>query len=182
MRGFQILVSAVVLTALWAAPAYAQPSFRPRALPPQPDFRPSATVFAGMVPNPAIRGGFGFAFGGGFPGSGFELEIARTASRLAKGAPSLATYGASFFVDTPGTVGRFKVYLIGGLGVWSEQFEPGRGAGELGVNVGAGLKTTLIGAIKARFDYRLFFLKGSPDGTAEFPHPNRFYVGLCAGC
>jgi len=43
--------------------------------------------------------------------------------------------------------------------------------------VGGGLKLRLLGPLKARFDYRVFSLRGAP----LFKSPKRFYAGITLG-
>ena len=44
----------------------------------------------------------------------------------------------------------------------------------VGVNVGGGVKMSLAGPLRLRFDYRVFTLQGTP----LYSHPQRFYAGL----
>ena len=43
-----------------------------------------------------------------------------------------------------------------------------------GINVGGGVKVSLAGPLRVRFDYRVFTLQGSP----RHSKPQRFYAGL----
>jgi len=178
---------AVVLLLAVSSPALAQltinqPAPRPSRPNPMADFRYHATIFAGFVPTPAVRPAMGFAFGGGIAPTGFELELARSPSRPSKGAPALQTFMVSFFGSFPVPLKRLRIYGIGGIGLWSEQFEAGHGAGEFGKNLGIGGLYEIAGPLKFRFDYRVFFFNGSPDGSPVYPHPQRLTAGLCFGC
>ena len=182
-----IAARAVVLLLTIAPPALAQltvsqPAPRPSRPNPISDFRYNATIFTGFVPTPAVRPTMGFAFGGGIAPTGFELELARTGSRLSKGAPALQTFMVSFFGSFPIPVKRLRVYGIGGIGLWNEQFEDGHGAGEFGKNLGIGALYEIAGPLKARLDYRVFFFNSSQDATPVYAHPQRLTVGLCFGC
>ena len=44
----------------------------------------------------------------------------------------------------------------------------------VGMNVGGGVKMSLAGPLRLRFDYRVFTLRGTP----LYPQPQRFYAGL----
>jgi hypothetical protein len=177
----------VVLTLAGSTSATAQmvirqPAPRPSRPNPVADFRPNASIFTGIVPTPAVRPTMGFAVGGGVAPTGFELELARSGSRLSKGAPSLNTYMVNFFGSFPVPVERLRIYAIGGIGIWNEQFEAGHGAGEFGKNLGVGALYEIAGPLKARLDYRVYFLNDSQDAHPVYPHPQRLTVGLCFGC
>jgi opacity protein-like surface antigen len=43
-----------------------------------------------------------------------------------------------------------------------------------GLNVGGGVKVSLVGPLRLRFDYRVFTLKGD----ARHPRPQRLYAGV----
>ena len=43
-----------------------------------------------------------------------------------------------------------------------------------GINVGGGVKMTLVGPLRLRLDYRVFTLQGTP----RHSKPQRFYAGM----
>ena len=131
-----------------------------------------ATVFVGANLTPSARMTKGAALGMGFSILGFEIEYCDTAADPASAAPSLTTGMANGYLQTPFPVLRLQPYVTVGAGVYRETL----GAHEdtsAGVNVGGGVKFTLIGPLKVRADYRVFKL-----GSGALSSPaHRFYVG-----
>jgi hypothetical protein len=130
------------------------------------------TVFLGSTTTPANRPARGFAFGGGILAIGFEFEYSDTREDQADGAPSLRTGMGNFLLQTPLPIGGFQPYFTTGAGAYRETLN-GATETQLGANTGGGLKMKLVGPLRARFDYRLFKLRGDP----LFSTVHRIYVG-----
>ena len=60
----------------------------------------------------------------------------------------------------------------GGGGYRETLFDPGETYA--GYNIGGGIKMSLAGPLRLRFDYRVFTLKGEP----RHANPQRFYAGI----
>ncbi len=132
-----------------------------------------ATAFLGFTTSPTNRSARGFAVGVGLLIVGFEFEYASTTEDPTSGAPSLRTGSVNGLLQTPIAIMRMQFYGTAGGGVYREVLGT---AGETNVafNTGGGVKISLFGPIRARVDYRVFKLSGSP----LYPHPQRLYVGL----
>ncbi|ODS57001.1 MAG: hypothetical protein ABS36_05735 [Acidobacteria bacterium SCN 69-37] len=128
------------------------------------------TAFWGTSPTPSTRSARGISGGVNLVIVGFEVEFARTAENLAKGAPSLTTGMFNGVVQTPT---RTQLYLTLGGGFFRERLE-GEGETMFGTNIGGGVKVPLAGPLRLRLDYRVFNLRGSP----RYSTPQRFYAGV----
>jgi hypothetical protein len=132
-----------------------------------------ATVFLGTATAPSNRTTRGFAIGAGLLIVGFEFEYGDTVEDELDAAPSLRTGMGNVLIQTPFAIAGFQPYFTTGAGVYRESL------GDLsetnfGVNTGGGVKISLIGPVRARVDYRVFSLRGSPvEDTVQ-----RLYVGL----
>jgi opacity protein-like surface antigen len=154
-RGF---LPGLIVAAVLAAPA---PAFA--------DF----TAFLGFNPTPANRALKGFAVGTGLLVVGFEFEYAQTNEDVFEAAPSLRTYMFNGLVQTPIPIAGMQFYGTAGGGVYRETLA-GDSETHVGVNVGGGVKVSLIGPLRLRLDYRVATLKGD----ARYPKPQRFYAGV----
>ena len=126
-----------------------------------------------MSSAPANRTARGFAIGAGLLIVGFEFEYADTVEDLAEGAPSLHTGMGNVLLQTPGPIFGLQPYLTTGGGVYRESLGPVTET-NFGINNGGGVKISLIGPVRARIDYRVFTLRGSPiEGTVQ-----RLYAGV----
>jgi opacity protein-like surface antigen len=133
------------------------------------------TAFLGVTPNPDHRLVRGLAVGSGLVIVGFEFEYADTKGDDETGAPTLKTGMANLLVQTPIPIGRFQPYATIGGGLYRERVEAiDRQETSFGTNLGGGVKMTLTGPLRARFDYRLFNLRGDP----LYSTVHRFYAGL----
>ena len=133
------------------------------------------TVFLGFSPTPDHRLVKGLAVGSGLVIVGFEFEYADTSDDETTGAPSLKTGMANVLLQTPIPIGRFQPYFTVGGGLYRERVEAiDRQETSFGTNIGGGVKMTLTGPLRARFDYRLFNLHGDP----LYSTVHRFYAGL----
>jgi hypothetical protein len=120
------------------------------------------TGFAALTA-PTPRGTVGGAFGRSNDWGGFELELAHTYLDSSTGAPTVVTYGVSFFKRFKSPSPRVTFYGLVGFGVYCET--GGRANSGLGgnKNLGGGAHLRVAGPLKLRLDYRWFRL-GTPDG------------------
>jgi hypothetical protein len=131
-----------------------------------------ATVFLGTASAPSNRTTRGFALGAGLLVIGFEFEYGDTVKDEQDGAPSLRTGMGNLLIQTPFAIAGFQPYFTTGLGVYRESLGD-LGETNFGFNNGGGVKISLIGPLRARVDYRIFSLRGSP--IEDTVH--RLYVG-----
>ena len=132
-----------------------------------------ATVFLGTASAPTNRTTRGFALGTGLLILGFEFEYADTVEDLVQGAPSLRTGMGNVLLQTPVPLLGLQPYLTTGGGVYRERLGTTTET-NIGLNTGGGVKISLVGPVRARIDYRVFTLRGSPiEGTVQ-----RLYAGL----
>lgn len=130
------------------------------------------TLFYGTATAPSNRTTRGFALGAGLLVVGFEFEYGDTVEDETDLAPSLRTGMGNVLIQTPFAIAGFQPYFTTGAGVYRERL------GDLsetnfGLNNGGGVKISLIGPLRARIDYRVFSLRGSPiEDTVQ-----RLYVG-----
>jgi hypothetical protein len=134
--------------------------------------RADATLFLGSTSTPAARQARGFAIGGGILVLGFEFEYSDTRESVEDAAPSLRTGMGNILFQTPGAIAGFQPYFTTGFGGYRETLND-RSETQLGGNVGGGVKVHLVGPLRARFDYRVFRLRGEP--LHDVVH--RLYVG-----
>ena len=130
------------------------------------------TLFMGSATSPAARQARGFAFGGGILVLGFEFEYSDTREDPADAAPSLRTGMGNILFQTPVAIAGFQPYFTTGAGGYRESLA-NRSETQIGANVGGGVKIRLIGPLRARFDYRVFRLRGEP----LYDVVHRLYVG-----
>jgi hypothetical protein len=132
-----------------------------------------ATLFVGAATAPSNRTTRGFAIGAGLLIVGFEFEYGDTVEDQADAAPSLRTGMGNVLIQTPFAIAGFQPYFTTGAGVYRESLG-GLSETNFGLNNGGGVKISLIGPLRARIDYRVFSLRGSPiEDTVQ-----RLYVGL----
>jgi hypothetical protein len=132
-----------------------------------------ATVFWGTATAPSNRTTRGFAIGAGLLIVGFEFEYGDTVEDELDAAPSLRTGMGNLLIQTPFAIAGFQPYFTTGAGVYRESLI-GVSETNFGINNGGGVKISLIGPVRARVDYRVFSLRGSPiEDTVQ-----RLYVGL----
>jgi opacity protein-like surface antigen len=131
------------------------------------------TAFLGANPTPTARTVKGFGIGAGLVIVGFEFEYAHTNEDRVEGAPGLWTYMFNGLVQTPVPIGGMQFYGTAGAGAFHETLNT-RSETNFGVNVGGGIKMSLAGPLRLRFDYRVFTLQGSP----LYSKPQRFYAGI----
>jgi hypothetical protein len=136
------------------------------------------TAFLGVNPTPFSRPVKGFAVGVGLLVVGFEFEYSDSSDKLADSigdspAPRLRTYMGNGLVQTPIPIAGMQFYATAGGGVYREALAT-TSETHVGINVGGGVKVTLLGPLRLRLDYRVFTLRGSP----RHERPQRFYAGL----
>lgn len=153
------LIPVVALTALLtilASPAFAD-----------------GTLFIGGTTTPATRAAKGFAVGMGLLIVGFEFEWSNSSDDPSAGAPRLRTGMGNVLLQTPVAIYRLQPYFTVGGGGYQEKFDDARSETNFGINTGGGVKISLIGPLRARADYRVFTLKGSP----VYDVVHRIYIG-----
>jgi hypothetical protein len=131
------------------------------------------TAFLGVNPTPVTRSVRGLAAGAGMLIVGFEFEYANTSEDELDAGPGLRTYMGNGLLQTPFPIAGFQLYATAGGGVYQETLLTRRET-HVGINVGGGVKMSLIGPLRLRLDYRVFTLKGEP----LHANPQRFYAGL----
>jgi hypothetical protein len=131
------------------------------------------TAFLGVNPTPTNRTLTGLSGGVGLLIVGFEFEYASTREDADELAPGLKTYMFNGLLQTPFPIGGMQFYGTAGGGIFRETLNDDRET-NVGINVGGGVKWTLAGPLRLRFDYRVFTLQGS----ARYDKPQRFYAGL----
>ena len=131
------------------------------------------TAFIGVNPTPASRPVRGFAGGAGLLILAFEFEYADTSEDLRESAPRLRTYMANVLLQTPFPLAGLQFYATGGGGAYRESLA-NVSETNVGVNVGGGVKISLLGPLRLRLDYRVFTLRGVPRHASA----QRVYAGL----
>ena len=138
-----------------------------------------ATAFIGSTTTPTNRAAKGVALGIGLLIVGFELEYSDTGEQFDEAVPSLRTGMGNVLLQTPFPVAGMQFYGTVGGGGYREQLkgeltEPAHQETHIGINMGGGVKVSLLGPIRARLDYRVFKLRGEP--LHDTVH--RVYAGL----
>lgn len=159
MRLKRTLASAVLAGALFgaASPAHAD-----------------ITGFLGLAGGPSVRDAKGVAVGIGLVMFGMEVEYSETGERVSDLAPRIRTGMVNGLLQTPLTVAGVQVYVTAGAGLYNHELES-RSETNFGINIGGGVKKTLVGPVRVRVDYRLFRFMGSPIGS-DVVH--RVYAGV----
>lgn len=139
--------------------------------------RADLTAFLGVNGTPSNHPLRGFAVGTGLLVVGFEFEYANSSEDLEAReiAPRLRTFMFNGLVQTPFAIVGFQPYATAGGGVYRETLSvTNQSETNVGVNVGGGVKMSLAGPLRLRFDYRVMTLKGTPlHSTVQ-----RFYAGI----
>jgi hypothetical protein len=113
----------------------------------------------------------GFAIGVSLVIIGFEFEYSGTSEDDVKLVPSLKTYSGNVFLQTP--TSGVQLYVGTGAGFYRENLN-NDDATDFALNTGGGAKIHLAGPLRARVDYRIFNLRGTPrDSTVQ-----RLYAGI----
>lgn len=134
------------------------------------------TAFLGFSPTTSTRAARGLAVGGGFLVVGFEFEYSDIAEDTEKLAPGLRTGMFNGMVQTPIPIARMQFYGTVGGGIYREDLGLDSET-NVGINLGGGVKVRLIGPLRARFDYRVFKLRGALVNDRY----HRFYAGVNVG-
>jgi opacity protein-like surface antigen len=131
------------------------------------------TGFLGVNFTPTNRTVAGAAVGFGLVSVGFEFEYAHNGEDNQRAAPDLRTFMFNGLLQTPFPIAGLQFYGTIGGGVYHEVlFDVSET--NVGMNVGGGVKMSLIGPLRLRFDYRVFNLSGD----ARHSKPQRFYAGV----
>jgi hypothetical protein len=80
----------------------------------------------------------------------------------------------NLLIQTPFPILGLQPYFTTGGGVYRESLGNLSSETNFGINNGGGVKISLIGPVRARVDYRVFTLRGSPLEDVV----QRLYVGL----
>ena len=131
------------------------------------------TGFLGLNSTPSARAVKGFAVGTGLLIAGVEFEYANTNQDLVESAPGLRTFMFNGLLQTPIPIAGMQFYGTVGGGIFRETLDPDSET-NVGINVGGGVKITLVGPLRLRLDYRVFTLRGTP----LYSKPQRFYAGI----
>ncbi len=135
--------------------------------------RADITGFLGLAGGPSTRLAKGVAVGTGLVIVGIEFEYSDTSDDEANGSPRFRTGMFNGLLQTPIPIAGFQFYATAGAGIYNEELST-LSHTSVGVNVGGGVKKSLIGPLRLRLDYRVFRLSGSPLAT-DVVH--RFYAG-----
>jgi hypothetical protein len=155
MRFAGVSVLALVLVSLTPAPAGAD-----------------ATLFLGKTISTNHRTVRGLAVSVSMLVVGFEFEYGNTTEDQLLLQPSLRTTSGNVFVQTP-RVGGFQLYLTTGAGYYRERLASDEETNFL-LNNGGGVKINIAGPLRARVDYRVFNLRGTPQHSVV----QRIYTGV----
>jgi opacity protein-like surface antigen len=131
------------------------------------------TAFLGTNPTPTNRLTTGFGIGMGLVIVGFEFEYGHTREDEKALAPSLRTFMFNGLVQTPIPIAGMQFYGTAGAGGYRETLLNDSET-NVGINVGGGVKVSVAGPLRLRFDYRVFTLQGDP----RHSKPQRFYAGV----
>jgi opacity protein-like surface antigen len=131
------------------------------------------TAFLGTNPTPVNRVTTGVGVGIGLVIVGFEFEYGHTREDLDELAPGLRTFMFNGLLQTPIPIAGMQFYATAGGGGYRETLDE-QSETSVGINVGGGVKVSLAGPLRLRFDYRVFTLQGDPLHSK----PQRFYAGL----
>ncbi|HXG54822.1 MAG TPA: outer membrane beta-barrel protein [Vicinamibacterales bacterium] len=135
------------------------------------------TAFLGVTATPASRVTRGFAGGIGLLVVGFEFEYADTVEDQAKDAPALKTYMINGLAQTPFPIAGMQLYATAGGGLYRRSVTQPSGVlseSNLAMNVGGGVKMSLVGPLRLRLDYRIINLRGE----SRHARVQRFYAGV----
>jgi opacity protein-like surface antigen len=153
-----LVCTALTITAVLATPSTASADF---------------TAFIGSTTTPANRFVRGLSVGMGLVIVGFEFEYASTNEEELDLAPGLRTFMFNGLLQTPIPIAGMQFYGTAGAGAYRETLL-GESETNVGINVGGGVKLSLIGPLRLRLDYRVFTLNGDP----RHSKPQRFYAGV----
>jgi hypothetical protein len=131
--------------------------------------RADVTAFLGLSPTPENHLLRGFSAGVSLLVLGFEFEYAQLSEDATEQLPGLKTYSGNVLVQTPTST---QLYATLGAGGYRENLGDVQET-HMGINVGGGVKVSLVGPLRVRFDYRIFQLRGTPIHSRY----QRFYVG-----
>jgi hypothetical protein len=133
-----------------------------------------ATVFIGTATTPSNRSLRGISAGLGFLIVAFEFEYARIAESEEDAAPGLKTGMGHILLQSPVELFGMQPYVTTGAGIYRETLGDTFRETNIGLSTGGGVKVSLLGPIRARFDYRVLKLRGDPLHSVV----HRLYAGL----
>ena len=143
--------------------------------------RADGTLLLGLHTPSAPRPSIGVSFGQARGVIGWEFEISSTVGSPTSHTSNAACLCFNVIVQPGLAVHGATLYAIAGAGLYGETGQQDQGSGEVGtVDLGAGFKVPLSGALKLRLDYRIF-LGSAPDASPEFHghiHSSRVAAGL----
>lgn len=131
------------------------------------------TAFIGSTTTPENRFARGLSVGMGLVIVGFEFEYANTNEEEEDLVPGLRTFMFNGLLQTPFPIAGMQFYGTAGGGVYRERLLD-ESETNFGINVGGGVKVSLVGPLRLRLDYRVFTLSGDP----RHSKPQRFYAGV----
>ena len=130
------------------------------------------TFIVGSNQTPASRTVKGFAIASGRL-IATEFEYANNGENLVEVTPALRTFMGNLLLQTPIAVAGFQPYATAGVGYYRERLDAHQ-ASAMAFNSGVGVKAKIFGPLMARFDYRVFKLRGE----ALHPTVHRVYSGV----
>lgn len=133
-----------------------------------------ATAFIGTATTPSNRSLRGFSVGLGLVVVAFEFEYANVAETEEDAAPGLKTGMGNVLLQSPVAIMGLQPYVTTGAGIYRETLGDAHRETNIGLNTGGGVKVSLLGPLRARFDYRVLKLRG--DTLHSVVH--RLYAGL----
>ena len=125
----------------------------------------------------------GFAIGAGLLVVGIEFEYAQTGEDEERFGPGLRTGVGNVYVQTPVPIAGLQFYGTTGGGLYRERSTVPADVSKTGFasDTGGGVKVSLLGPLKARFDYRIFKLLGDKPRDNWRSTVHRFYAGINLG-
>ena len=131
------------------------------------------TAFIGTMQSPSSRKAGGVSLGLSLALVGFEFEYSNSSEDARREAPSLQSGMFNLLLQAPVAMSRLRFYGTVGGGFYRERLVNHQNSG-IGRNMGAGVKISLAGPIRIRFDYRVFKLGNSSHDNAA----KRMYAGI----
>ena len=89
-----------------------------------------------------------------------RIRVRAHERRLVEAAPSLRTFMFNGLLQTPVPIAGMQFYGTAGGGVLPRDARRRLSETNVGINVGGGVKMSLAGPLRLRFDYRVFTLQG----------------------
>ena len=132
------------------------------------------TAFLGVNPTPVNRPVRGFSGGAGLPHRRLRVRVCEHE----RGRGAVGAEAADLHVQRPrADAGSHRRHAVLRYRRRRRRYRERLfdfTETHVGYNIGGGIKMSLAGPLRLRFDYRVFTLKGEPRHT----NPQRFYVGI----